>query len=69
MAGDADAAGFLAADQHFALEHDVANVFEADGSLMQRAPVLFGDAVQHLRSGKGFHDVAGPATLFQQPAQ
>src|SRR3954462_12948855 len=69
MACDADAAGLLAPDQNFALQHNIAYVLEADWRFVQLASVFFSDAVEHLRGGKGFHDIAWPAAALEEPAQ
>ena len=69
VSADADAARFLAADEDVLLEHEVADVLEADAVLVQLAAVPGGDAVEHERGVEGAGDVAGPAFAFEQPLE
>src|SRR5208282_1296282 len=63
----ADASGLFAADQNFPLHHQVGNVLETDLSLVNLAPILGSDAVEHTRGIEPAHDVAGPLLAFEQP--
>src|SRR5438270_12694810 len=70
MALEADAAGLFAADQDLPLQHEVADVLEADAALQQLASMLGGDAVKHARGVKGAHHVARPViVVFEHPLQ
>jgi len=49
VALDADAAGFLAADQHILGEHQVTDIIEAHRRLVQRQAIARRQPVEHLR--------------------
>src|SRR5262249_27113878 len=53
------AAAFFAADENVLLKHELANVFEADGNLVEFAIELCGELVDKFRDGEGFCDVTG----------
>ena len=55
----ADAAAFFAADQDVLLEHELADVFEADGDFVELAAEFGGELVDELGDGESFGDVAG----------
>ena len=66
---EADAARLLAAHQDFALQHVIADKFEADAVFDQLAAVFFADAVEHLGGVEGASDGAGPSLVLQHPTQ
>src|ERR1700685_3849412 len=63
----ANSAGLLAADDNFTLHHQVSNVFESDGALVQFAAMLGGNAIDHARRVEGAHDFSGPFLSYEQP--
>src|SRR6185312_994337 len=65
----ADAAGLLATHDDFALEHVVANKFEADAVLDELAAVPGGDAVKHFGGVEGAGDSTRPALAAQNPTE
>ena len=69
VSGDSDAAGLLSPDKNVLLQHQVADILEADAVLVQLAPVFRGDAVQHLCRIERPRDIARPSLSPQQPFQ
>src|SRR5260370_5901390 len=69
MAGDADASGFFSADEDLALQHEIADVLEANAALVQLASVTGSDAGEHACGVEGAHDFSRPLPALQQPAQ
>src|SRR5579885_3237577 len=58
----ADAAAFFAAKQNILLEHELADVLEADRHLVEFAAELGRELVNKLSDGEGFGNVAGQVT-------
>ena len=54
----ANAAAFFAADQNVLFEHQLADVFEADGRFVKCAAELGSKLVDELGNGKSFGDVS-----------
>ena len=70
MALEADAAGLFAAHQDFALQHQVADIFEADAVLDELAAVFQADAVEHFGGVEGARDGAGPiVVILEHPTE
>src|SRR5581483_907374 len=69
MPSYADAARLFAANKNVPLQHEVANVLEADTAFVQLAAILSGDAVEHAGGIEGTHHFARPLLAFQQPLQ
>ena len=69
VATNADSAGFLAADEDVALEHEVADVLEADTALVHFAAVFRADAIDHASGVEGANDFARPLLALQQPLE
>ena len=66
----ADAAGFFAAQQDVAFQHQFADVLEADGHFVNAAAEARGDLVEQLGGGKCLGHVAGQfARAGQMPEQ
>src|SRR5258708_39472141 len=63
------AARLFPPDEDLALHHQVGDVLETDGALVQLAAVFGGDAIEHTGSVEGAHNVAGPFIALQKPAQ
>ena len=66
---EADAAGFFAAHDDFALEHEVNDILEADAVFDELAAIFPGDAVEHFGGVEGAGDCAGPAFALQHPTE
>src|SRR6185437_9322531 len=62
-----DTAGLLATDHDLAFHHEVGNVLEADGTLVEFASMFRGDAVEHARCVESAHHFAGPFFSCEQP--
>src|ERR1700761_8827254 len=69
MALDADSARLLATDEDVVLQHEIADILEANAVLIKRLVVLGRDAVQHFRGVESSCDAASPAFALQKPAQ
>src|SRR5580693_5596951 len=54
----ADAAAFFATDENILLEHELADVFEADGDFVEFAIVFCGEFVDEFGDGESFGDFA-----------
>ena len=54
----ADAAAFFATDENILLEHELADVFEADGDFVEVAIVFCGEFVDEFGDGESFGDFA-----------
>src|SRR5580704_15994089 len=54
----ADAAAFFATDENILLEHELADVFEADGDFVEFAIVFCGEFVDKFGDGDSFGDLA-----------
>src|SRR6185437_7692928 len=65
----ADAPGLLTPHDDFALEHVVANKFEADAVLDELTAVPGGDAVKHFCGVEGAGDSTRPALAAQNPTE
>ena len=65
----ADAARLFSAQQNVALQHQFADVLEADRRLEYFAAEFLRDLVEHFRRGKSFRDVAGNPARARQDAR
>src|SRR5580693_7444252 len=54
----ADAAAFFATDENILLEHELADVFEADGDFVELAIIFCGELVDEFGDGESFSDFA-----------
>ena len=68
MALKSDAPGFFAAHDDFALQHQVADVLEADAVLDELTAMFATDAVKHFGGVEGAGHGAGPTLVLEHPA-
>ena len=66
MAADGQAGAFFAAQGDFIFADELADIFEADGSLIGGLAVGFGDAIDHLRGGDAAAGGHFPAARLDQ---
>src|ERR1700681_4021824 len=64
-----NATGFFSPHQNFPFHHEIGDVFETDGGLVQLASMLGGNAVHHAGSVEGANHVARPLLANQEPVQ